>query len=70
MKNNKNFGLLVLCVAFGAFLVGCSNPDGEGLSDQEKLDQGKKARQQQMGGQSGGAAPTSRDALPMGNEPK
>ena len=48
-----------------ACLFGCSNPDGEGLSDQQKLDGASKAREQQMAGQKAGSnAPMTRESMP------
>ena len=59
----------VLLASMCAFLVGCgSNPDGEGLTDQQKLDGAHKARAQQMSGEKP-ANPTSRDSLPGQNKP-
>ena len=62
--------LVASALSFGMLIIGCgSNPDGEGLSDQQKLDGASKAREQQMAGQRGGA-PMTRDTMPGQNAPK
>ena len=59
------FCLILLSTSLATFVVGCSNPDGEGLSDQQKLDGAQKARQQQMSGQkAGSSAPMTRESMP------
>ena len=68
MSKRAWFCLITLSISLATFVVGCSNPDGEGLTDQQKIDGSKKARQQQMGGEKP-ANPTSRDSLPGQNRP-
>jgi hypothetical protein len=76
MKSNKSWIVLVtLSISIASLLVGCSNPDGEGLTDQQKLDGAAKAREQQMAGQKAGqepgsGAPLTRDSLPGQNGSK
>jgi hypothetical protein len=66
-------GLAALSTSLIGILAGCSNPDGEGLTDQQKLDGAAKAREQQMSGQKAGQepgnAPMTRDSLPGQNSP-
>ena len=69
MKNSRStkawLCLVTLSISLAAFLVGCSNPDGQGLTDQQKLDGAAKAREQQMGGQrTGSNAPMTRESMP------
>jgi hypothetical protein len=70
-KNTKTwFSIVTLSLSLGALLAGCSNPDGEGLSDQQKLDGASKARAQQMSGQKAESnAPMTRDSMPGQNKP-
>lgn len=76
MKFNKSWiALVALSISVASLLVGCSNPDGEGLTDQQKLDGAAKAREQQMAGQKAGQtpgadAPLTRDTLPGQNGSK
>ena len=69
-KFNSSLGISLLVICVSAILVGCSNPDGEGLSDQQKLDGARKAREQQMGGQGAGSnTPMTRESMPGANKP-
>jgi hypothetical protein len=75
MKSKQTLiGLAALSITIVAGLAGCSNPDGEGLSDQQKLEGASKAREQQMSGQKsgqeGGGQPMTRDSLPGQNAPQ
>ena len=65
-RNKAWLCLVTLSLSIAALLVGCgSNPDGEGLSDQQKLDGAAKARGQQMAGQREGSnAPMTRETMP------
>jgi hypothetical protein len=69
------FGFVVILVSTCGVLSGCSNPDGEGLSDQQKLDGAKKARDQQAAGvktgqPQGGNMPLTRDSMPGASNSK
>jgi hypothetical protein len=75
MKTNKSWIVLAtLLFSLSAVMIGCSNPDGEGLTYQQKLDGAAKAREQQMAGQKAGQepgnAPMTRDSLPGQNNGK
>jgi len=69
MKQFKNIQswllFVVMCLSIGFVLTGCdSNPGG--LTDEQKLQGSRNARNQQMSQQAGNA-PTSRDSLPGAN---